>query len=202
MAVKGYYVNPHITKLVLESPRPPVRILSGTIFWTSQPFVTKLGRVVLHHELECHVKKLHCCLQGQDHSEDLKDEPEMMPLIRNLVSDWSLIINLVSDWSLVMSHVSDWSLIMNFVSNWSLIMNLVTNWVWRCLNNGPDNEPCLKLNLKCAWNNGPDNEPFLKRSLKGAWNNGPDDEPCFKLSLKCAWNNVCHQVRILAWPSA
>ena len=30
-----------------------------------QPFVPKLGIVVHHHELECHVKKLGFYLQGQ-----------------------------------------------------------------------------------------------------------------------------------------
>ena len=32
-----------------------------------QPFVTKLGIVVHHHEAECHAKKMGIYLQGQGH---------------------------------------------------------------------------------------------------------------------------------------
>ena len=34
------------------------------IFWTAQPFVTKLGLVIHHHEPKCLVEKLICYLQG------------------------------------------------------------------------------------------------------------------------------------------
>ena len=39
-----------------------------------QPFVPKLGIVVHHHELECHVKKLGFYLQGQGDSMGLYNQ--------------------------------------------------------------------------------------------------------------------------------
>ena len=41
---------------------------------TSQPFKTKLGMGVHHHEPECDAQKMICCLQGQGHSEGWCDE--------------------------------------------------------------------------------------------------------------------------------
>ena len=37
-------------------------------------FVTKLGIVVHHHELECHTKRLVCYFRGQGHSKGSYDE--------------------------------------------------------------------------------------------------------------------------------
>ena len=39
------------------------------VFWTAEPFVTKLSMLGHHHELDCHVKRLLYCLQGQGHNE-------------------------------------------------------------------------------------------------------------------------------------
>ena len=39
-----------------------------------QPFVTKLGIVVHHHEPECHAKKMGFYLQGQGHSVGLYNQ--------------------------------------------------------------------------------------------------------------------------------
>ena len=38
------------------------------IFWIANPCATKLGLIVHYHKLECLIKKLDCCVQGQDHS--------------------------------------------------------------------------------------------------------------------------------------
>ena len=38
------------------------------IFLTADPFATKLGLLVHYNKPECLVKKLDCCVQGQDHS--------------------------------------------------------------------------------------------------------------------------------------
>ena len=35
------------------------------IFLTAEPLITTLSMVVHHHERECHVKRVVCCLQGQ-----------------------------------------------------------------------------------------------------------------------------------------
>ena len=46
-----------------------------------QPFVTKLGIVVHHHEPECHVRKMGFYLQGQGHSVGLYNQNMMVPTI-------------------------------------------------------------------------------------------------------------------------
>ena len=50
-----------------------------------QPFVTKLGTVVHHCELECHVKKMGFCLQGQGHSVGLYNQNIMFSAILSLL---------------------------------------------------------------------------------------------------------------------
>ena len=42
-----------------------VSIYAENMFWTTECFVTKLGRVLHHHKLECHPKILGCYHQGQ-----------------------------------------------------------------------------------------------------------------------------------------
>ena len=39
------------------------------VFWNAEPYTTKLGTVMQHHEPNCLQKILVCCLQGQGHSE-------------------------------------------------------------------------------------------------------------------------------------
>ena len=46
-----------------------------------QPFVTKLGIVVHHHELECHAKKMGLYLQGQANGEGLYNQNMMVSII-------------------------------------------------------------------------------------------------------------------------
>ena len=41
------------------------------IFWTADPFATKLGLIVHYHKPECLMEKLECCVQGQGHSKSL-----------------------------------------------------------------------------------------------------------------------------------
>ena len=38
------------------------------VFWTADPFATKLGLIVYYHKPECFMKKLDCYVQGQGHS--------------------------------------------------------------------------------------------------------------------------------------
>ena len=38
------------------------------IFWTADPFATKLGLIVHYHKPECFMEKLECCVQGKSHS--------------------------------------------------------------------------------------------------------------------------------------
>ena len=37
------------------------------IFWTADPFATKLGLIVHYHKPECFMEKLSCCFDGQGH---------------------------------------------------------------------------------------------------------------------------------------
>ena len=46
-----------------------------------QPFVTKLGIVVHHHEPECHAKKMGFYLQGQGHSMGLYNQNKTVSTI-------------------------------------------------------------------------------------------------------------------------
>ena len=39
-------------------------------FWTTDSFANTLSLMVRHHKLECLVKRLDCCVQGQGHSKD------------------------------------------------------------------------------------------------------------------------------------
>ena len=48
---------------IFVSMCPFVLILSDSIFWTAQPFVSELGKVVYDHDTECHVEKLVCCFK-------------------------------------------------------------------------------------------------------------------------------------------
>ena len=50
-----------------------------------QPFVTKLGIVVYHCELECHAKKMGFYLQGQGHSVGLYNQNVMVSTILSLL---------------------------------------------------------------------------------------------------------------------
>ena len=55
-----------------------------THVWLSvclQPFVTKLGIVVHHHEPECHAKKMGFYLQGQGHSVGLYNQNKTVSII-------------------------------------------------------------------------------------------------------------------------
>ena len=44
------------------------------IFWTADPFATKLGLMAHHHKLDCQVKRLDCYFQGQGHSKGSYDQ--------------------------------------------------------------------------------------------------------------------------------
>ena len=70
-----YFTFPPVTKLggILESLCPCVQLYPDDIFWTAQPFITKLSMVV-HHWLECHMKEMGCYRQGQGHSEGLYNQ--------------------------------------------------------------------------------------------------------------------------------
>ena len=47
---------------------PCVKLCLEDIFRTTELYVTKLGMILHHHNLECRVKRLGSYLQDQDHS--------------------------------------------------------------------------------------------------------------------------------------
>ena len=75
------------------------------IFWTADPLATKLTLMVSYHKLQCPVRKLECCVQGQGYSKSSKcqwlfawaiaSEPLNL-LLLNLVC-WGVILS----WSVV-----------------------------------------------------------------------------------------------------
>ena len=46
-----------------------MNVCPGNIFWTAEPFTTKLGMAMHHHEPDCGSKRFVCYLQGQGYSE-------------------------------------------------------------------------------------------------------------------------------------
>ena len=44
-------------------------VYPDAVFWNAEPYTTKLGTVMLHHEPNCLPRILVCCLQGQGYSE-------------------------------------------------------------------------------------------------------------------------------------
>ena len=79
------------------------------IFWIAEPFITKLGMVMHHHEPDCLPERLICCLQGQSHSEGSHNKNMTLhyvfwtadPFATELVW-WRIIISWIALWK-------DWS---------------------------------------------------------------------------------------------
>ena len=79
------------------------------IFWTTDPFATKLGLTVHYHKPECFIDKLDCCVQGQGHSKISNCQwmlvqmisSEMLNLLLPNLVWWCIIISqnvLQKDW--------------------------------------------------------------------------------------------------------
>ena len=58
----------------------------AVIFWTAEPFVTKLGMVIHHHGPECPTKRL-VASHGQDHNEGSYNQ--IWPFLPYLLNCWS-----------------------------------------------------------------------------------------------------------------
>ena len=57
-----------------------VSVCPDDIFKTAKHFVTKLD-IVMHHQPECHAKRLVCCFQGQGHSKGSYDQNMTVSII-------------------------------------------------------------------------------------------------------------------------
>ena len=71
------------------------------MFWTADPFATKLGLIVHYHKPECFMEKLDCCVQGQGHSKISKCQwmfvqmmsSEMLNLLTPSLVLWCIIMS-------------------------------------------------------------------------------------------------------------
>ena len=57
------------------------------LFWTAKHFVTKLGMMIHHDGVDCHVENFVCCLQGHGHSKSSYDQI------------WLFLLHLLNCWS-------------------------------------------------------------------------------------------------------
>ena len=72
--------------------------LQNSLLPTTEHFVTKLGMVMQHHEPECLVKKIVCCLQGEGDSKGSFDQNMTLSTI-----SYELLIPWQQTWSEDMS---------------------------------------------------------------------------------------------------
>ena len=63
-----------------------------SIFWTANPFATKLCLIVHYHKPECLMEKLDCCVQGQGHSKVSKCSECLSRYLLNLIW-WCIIMS-------------------------------------------------------------------------------------------------------------
>ena len=84
---------------ILESVYPSVHVshlCPDDIFRTTEPYTTKLGMIIHHHDpVECHAKQLSSYLQGQGHSAGSNPQKIMVssisPELFNLATKFGII---------------------------------------------------------------------------------------------------------------
>ena len=78
-----------------------VNVHLANISSTVEPFVTKLGMLIIHHGPECLAKRLVCCLQEQGHSEGSCNQIWFfLPYVLNC---WSFLQPDLMGWYIVIS---------------------------------------------------------------------------------------------------
>ena len=73
------------------------------IFWTADPFATKLGLMVLYHKPENFMEKLDCCVKGKSHSKISKCQWVFVQMIFSKLLN-HLLPNLVY-WYIIISQI-------------------------------------------------------------------------------------------------
>ena len=79
------------------------------IFWTADPFATKLGLIVHYHKPECFMEKLDCFVQGQGHSKISKCEWMFVQVISS--ENLNLLLPNLARCCIIMSpivYLKDW----------------------------------------------------------------------------------------------
>ena len=72
------------------------------IFWTADPFATKLGLIIHYHKPECFMEKLECCVHGQSHRKMSK----CVWLFRwYFLNCWTFLLPNLVWWCITMSQI-------------------------------------------------------------------------------------------------
>ena len=85
------------------------------IFWTADPFATKLGLIIHYHKPECFMKKLDGCVQGQGHSRMTECQWTLVQMISSESLNF-LLLNLVW-WIIIMRQIV-------FQTNWFVVFKV------------------------------------------------------------------------------
>ena len=115
------------------------------IFWTADPFATKLGLIVHYHKPECFMKKLDCCGQGQSHSKISQCQWMFVQIISSESLN-VLLPNLVW-WCIIMSQIvfqKDWFAV--FKVKVAVKDKIIKIWLFNILS-----ELLLLLQLNLVW---------------------------------------------------
>ena len=79
------------------------------IFWTADPFATKLALVVHYHKSEYFMEKLDCCVQGQGHSKISNCQWMFVQMM--FPKSLNLLLPNLAWWCIIMSQIvsqKDW----------------------------------------------------------------------------------------------
>ena len=115
------------------------------IFWTADPFATKLGLIVHYHKPECFMEKMDCCVQGQGHSKISKCQWMFVQMIFSELLNL-LLPNLVL-WCIIMSQIvfqKDWFAV--FKVKVTVKDNIIKIWLFNILS-----ELLILLQLNLVW---------------------------------------------------
>ena len=114
------------------------------IFWTVDPFATKLGLIVHYHKPECVVEKFDCCVQDQGHSKLSKCQ-------------WMFVQIFSETLNLSLPNLEWWCIIMNqivFQKDWFVVfkvkVTIMDNIIKICLFNILS-ELLILLQLNLVW---------------------------------------------------
>ena len=84
------------------------------IFWTADPFATKLGLIVHYNKPECFMEKFDCCVQGQGHK---------FQNVRECLSRWYFL----NRWTFLLPDLVWWCIIMSqivFRKDWFAVFKV------------------------------------------------------------------------------
>ena len=112
--------------------RNTLLLLLNCIFWTVDPFVTKLGSIVVYHKPECFIEKLNGCIQGQGHSKISKCEWMFVQIVFS--ESLNLLLPNLVRWCIVKSRIvfqKDWFAV--FKVKVTVKTNMIKIWLFNIL---------------------------------------------------------------------